>query len=343
MLVDQSMIDVGTKDATQRAREAEALGFDGVWATESVTDSTLMAMGAALSTNRVDIGTAVSIAFARNPMSMAYAAWDLAAVSEGRFTLGLGSQVRAHVERRYSMPWSSPVPRMRDFVGALRAIWSAWQLDEKLEFHSEHYNHSLMTPVFTPHRHDHPLRVMLSAVGPRMTRLAAEVCDGVILHGFTTQQYLDSVTLPTIAEGLAEAGRSRDDFVVYCPLFLITGDSDEAMETMRERTRDQIAFYASTPNYRDVLDSIGHADLQGELQELTRAGRWDEMTGLVPDEVLEQIAITGKPEELPDLIRARFGGRLDRISSRFGWPVADGERFRDIVDRLHGVDVVPGA
>ena len=340
MLVDQSMIDIGTRDATGRARDAEALGFDGVWATESVTDSTLMAMGAALSTQRVHIGTAVSVAFARNPMSLAYAAWDLAAVSEGRFTLGLGSQVRAHIERRYSMPWSSPAPRMRDFVGALRSIWTAWQTGEKLDFRSEHYNHTLMTPVFTPHHHEHPLRVMLSAVGPKMTRLAAEVCDGVILHGFTTQQYLDTVTLPTITAGLAEAGRSRDDFVVYCPLFLITGDTDEEMEAMREQTRSQIAFYASTPNYRDVLESIGYADLQAELQALTRAGRWNEMTGLVPDEVLEQVAVTGKPEELPELILSRFGGRLDRISSRFGWPVADEDRFRGIVDRLHRGAVV---
>lgn len=341
MLVDQSMIDIGTRDASVRAREAEALGFDGVWATESVTDSTLMAMGAALSTDRVHIGTAVSIAFARNPMSLAYAAWDLAAVSGGRFTLGLGPQVRAHVERRYSMPWSSPAPRMRDFVGALRSIWSAWQTGENLDYRSEHYNHTLMTPVFTPHHHDHPLRVMLAAVGPKMTRLAAEVCDGVVLHGFTTQQYLDRVTLPTIAAGLAEAGRSRSDFVVYCPLFLITGDTDEEMEVMREETRSQIAFYASTPNYRDVLESIGYEDLQGELQALTRNGRWDEMTRLVPDEVIEQVAVTGKPHELPERIAARFGGRLDRISSRFGWPVGDPDGFRSIIDRLHQCAGVP--
>ncbi len=336
MLVDQSMIDIGTREATVRAQEAETLGFDGVWATESVTDSTLMAMGAALSTERVHIGTAVSIAFARNPMSMAYAAWDLAAVSGGRFTLGLGSQVRAHVERRYSMPWSSPAPRMRDFVGALRAIWSAWQTGETLDFQSEHYNHSLMTPVFTPHHHDHALRVMLSAIGPRMTRLAAEAFDGVILHGFTTQQYLDSVTLPVIEEGLAKAGRPRNEFVIYCPLFLITGDDEEQLTGMRERTRDQIAFYASTPNYRDVLESIGYGELQSELQKLSRAGRWKEMAQVVPDEVVDQVAVTGKPDELPDVIHERFGGRLDRISSRFGWPVADEERLRDIVDKLHG-------
>jgi probable F420-dependent oxidoreductase len=335
MLVDQSMIDVGTADAVRLAREAESIGFDGVWATESVTDSTLMAMGAALNTDRVHIGTAVTIAFARNPMSLAYSAWDLASASNGRFTLGLGSQVRAHVERRYSMPWSNPVSRMRDYVGALRAIWSSWQSGAKLDFRSEHYNHSLMTPVFTPHHHEHPLRVMLSAVGPKMTGLAAEVCDGVILHGFTTPRYLDTVTLPALAAGLERAGRAREDFVVYCPLFLITGDTDEEMEAMREQTRDQIAFYASTPNYRDVLVSMGCEDLQTELQALSRAGRWKEMTALLPDEVLDGVAITGKPEELPDLIRARFAGRLDRISSRFGWPLTDEERIRDIVDRLH--------
>lgn len=335
MLVDQSLIDVDTKVASGQAATAEAEGFDGVWATESLTDSTLMAMGAALSTERVHIGTAVTIAFARNPMTLAYAAWDLNTASDGRFTLGLGSQVKAHVERRYSMPWTSPAPRMREFIGALRAIWASWQTGAELAYASEHYNHSLMTPVFTPQHHDHPLRIMLSAVGPRMTQVAAETADGVILHGFTTPQYLDAVTLPTVEAGLKAVGRSREDFVLYCPLFLITGGNEEEMAAARERTRGQIAFYASTPNYRDVLESVGFEELQGELQALTREGKWDQLSSRLPDELLDHIAITGTPEELPRLIHERFGGRLDRISSRFGWPTSDPERLEQMIKELH--------
>ncbi|MBS4754560.1 TIGR03617 family F420-dependent LLM class oxidoreductase [Nocardioides sp. zg-ZUI104] len=334
------MIDVQTKVAAGMAADAEAAGFDGVWATESVTDSTLMAMGAALSTERVHIGTAVTIAFARNPMTLSYAAWDLQAASGGRFTVGLGSQVKAHVERRYSMPWTSPAPRMRDFIGAMRAIWSSWQTGDKLAYEGEHYQHTMMTPVFTPHHHEHPLRIMLSAVGPRMTRLGAEVADGIILHGFTTPEYLDAVTLPTVAEGLAASGRERSDLTLYCPLFLITGNTEEEMVKMREDTRAQIAFYASTPNYRDVLESVGFEDLQVELQDLTREGKWDQLAERVPDELLDRIAVTGEPDVLAGRIHERFGDRLDRISSRFGWPTADLDQLSSLVEELHG-DATP--
>lgn len=335
MLVDQSLIDVDTRTAAGMAAQAEDAGFDGVWATESVTDSTLMAMGAALGTQRVHIGTAVTIAFARNPMSLAYAAWDLNAASDGRFTLGIGSQVKAHIERRYNMPWTSPAPRMRDFIGAMRAIWHSWQSGEELAYDGPHYQHSLMTPVFTPHHHNHPLRIMVSAVGPKMTQTAAEVADGIVLHGFTTPEYLDAVTLPAVDAGLESSGRTRDDFTLYCPLFLITGNTEEEMATMRENTRAQIAFYASTPNYRDVLESVGYEDLQTELHTLTREGKWNQLASRVPDDLIDRIAVTGEPHTLARNIHRHYENRLDRISSRFGWPTADQDELAGLINGLH--------
>lgn len=340
MKIDMGMIGSSAAACGPVAADAEARGFDGVWASESVTDAFLQSQAALLTTSRVSVGTAIAVAFARNPMNVAYLAWDLAAMSQGRFILGLGSQVQAHVERRFSMPWTAPIGRMRDFLGALDAILTSWRDGSRLDYRGEHYQHTLMTPVFTPHHHEYRIPTAVAAVGAKMTELGAELCDGLLLHGMTTTAYLDQVTLPAVQRGLDTSGRSRDALELYCPIFMVMGDTEEQIADLTQKTREQIAFYASTPAYRAVLETVGYAELQPELQELSRAGRWVEMGTLVDDTLLHHIALVGTPEDMPGLAHERFGGRLDRISSYYPWPVEDPDRLRDILSAFHA-DPVP--
>lgn len=331
MQIDLSLIGDTSASAAVAARQAEQAGFDGVWATESVTDAFLQSLAAITNTEQVQVGTAIAVAFSRSPMTTAYAVWDLAACSNGRFILGMGSQVRAHIERRFDMPWSSPVDRMRDYLGALDAIWTAWRTGERLDYRSETYQHTLMSPVFTPPLHDHRIPIALAAVGPRMTELAGERCDGVILHGMTNPGFLDTVSLPAIDAGLARSGRQRGGFFVSCPLFMVMGDDERTLHDARRAAVDQLAFYASTPAYRGVLEAIGYGELQPALQTLSREGRWQEMGGLLDDTFIDAMILEGRPEDMPRLTYERFGTRLDRTSSYFGWPIDDPDRLRDIL------------
>jgi probable F420-dependent oxidoreductase len=340
MKIDMGMIGSSAAACGPVAADAEARGFDGVWASESVTDAFLQSQAALLSTSRVSVGTAIAVAFARSPMTVAYLAWDLAASSQGRFVLGLGSQVQPHVERRFSMPWSAPIARMRDYLGALDAIFTAWRDGTRLDYRGETYQHTLMTPVFTPHHHDFRIPTAVAAVGARMTELGAELCDGLLLHGMTTTAYLDTVTLPAVERGLTTSGRERDALELYCPVFMVMGDTEEQRADLTAETRKQIAFYASTPAYRPVLETVGYADLQPELQQLSREGRWDEMGERVDDTLLHHIALVGTPEEMPALARERFGGRLDRVSSYYPWPVEDPDRLAEILAAFRE-DAVP--
>ena len=330
--LDLSLIGTPVASVAEVAREAEKVGFSRIWATESTSDSMLQALAAALATEQISLGTAVTVAFARNPMSVAYTAWDLASVSEGRFTLGLGSQIKSHIQRRFSMPWDSPVDQMRDFINALQAIWQAWDTGEQLSHEGPYYQHTLMTPVFTPLTHGFRIPIALAAVGPTMTHLAGEVADGLILHGMTTPAYLETVTLKALGGGLAESGRSRDDIEISCPLFMVMGDTDQAIDERVLETKKQIAFYGSTPAYRAVLETTGCGDLQPLLTRLSKEGRWDAMADLIDEEVFNSIALVGRPEQMPDLVRDRFGGLIDRASSYFGWPIDDPERLSEIVN-----------
>lgn len=334
MKLDHSLIGHTSTRAMTDARWAEDAGFAGVWATESVTDAFLQSMAVALTTERVDIGTAIAVAFARNPMTTAYAAWDLAAASDGRFMLGLGTQIEAHITRRFSMPWSSPVDRMAEYIDALRAIFASWRDGTKLRFEGEIYRHTLMSPVFTPPHHNHDIPIGIAAVGPRMMQLAGRSCDLAILHGMIHPGYLDEVGLPALQEGLDQSGRQRADISLSCPLFMAMGDDDETITAQVAKTKEQIAFYASTPAYRRVLDPIGFGELQPELQAMSREQRWGEMSGLIGDDLLGHIAFVGAPEDMPRLVRDRLGDRLDRVSSYFGWPVDDLDRIRAIASEF---------
>ena len=296
------------------AAAAEHFGFDGFWVGETHRDPFLCALQAVEATEAITVGTAVAIAFARTPMTVAYAAHDLAASSDGRFILGLGSQVKAHVERRFAMPWSRPAARMREFVLALRAIWAAWEGGGKLAFEGEFYRHTLMTPFFAPEPHGHGgPAIYLAAVGPAMTSVAGEVADGLIIHPFTTSRYLEEITVPALAAGAARAGRSAD-ITVCGPVFACVGSNDLELDTAVRATRQQLAFYASTPAYRAVLDLHGWGDLQPELTDLSKQGRWEEMGTLIDDEILGTFAAIGAPADVVADLRRRWGPFAARVS-----------------------------
>jgi probable F420-dependent oxidoreductase len=300
------------------ARRQEQAGYDGLWSSESAHDPFLPLVLAAEHTERIDLGTAIAVAFARSPMQLAYTAHDLQAFSGGRFTLGLGSQVRPHIERRFGMPWSHPAPRMREYILALRAIWSAWNEGTTLSFRGDFYRHTLMTPFFSPPPAPGGApRIFLAAVGEAMTAVAGEVADGLLVHAFTTERYLRGVTLPALERGLARSGRSRAGSQVSLLLMIATGRTEEELARALASTRQQIAFYGSTPAYRGVLELHGWAGLADELNELSRSSRedkWAAMGGLVGDDVLNAFAVVAEPSAVAAEIRRRFGGLVDRVS-----------------------------
>ncbi|MCU1647657.1 MAG: luciferase family protein [Nocardia sp.] len=314
---------------------ADRLGYDGLWSTEVARDPFLPLLAAAQRSPRIQVGTAVAVAFARNPMTMAMAANDLHAFSSGRFILGLGSQIEAHIVRRFSMPWSAPADRMREFIGALRAIWRSWELDERLDFRGDFYQHTLMTPMFRPEPNPWGTPpILLAAVGPKLTRVAAEAADGLVLHGFTTERYLRETTLPIIESGLAASGRSRADFTISYPGLLATGTDEQALQEAVAAVKAQLAFYGATPAYRGVLDLHGWEGLHTELHRLSKAGDWSTMAGLIDDEMLDTFAVVGEPATIGPAIERRFGGIVDRFTLYTPYPLEESVR-RVIIDDLH--------
>lgn len=312
--VDVSLSPTGDPDQRQAAAAAERAGYDGLWAGEITHDPFLMLCLAAAATRRLELGTSVALALARNPMTLAVTANDLQEISGGRFRLGLGSQVRAHITRRFGMPWSRPAARMREFVLAMRAIWACWAggggPGHELDFRGEFYQLSLMPPQFVPRPHQFgPPPVLLAAVGAAMTETAAEVADGLLCHGFTTAQYLEQVTLPALRRG---RHGQLDGFDVVGHPMIVTGRSERDIAAAAAEARTQIAFYASTPAYRPVLEVHGWGGLGEELHRLSRAGRWAEMPGLVDDTVLDAFAVTGEPQTVAAELTRRYGRLFTR-------------------------------
>jgi probable F420-dependent oxidoreductase len=302
------------RTAGEAAAAAERAGYDGIWISETNHDPFFPLLMAVGRTDRLQLGTGVAIAFARSPMTTANAAWDLNAYSQGRFVLGLGTQIKAHVERRFSMPWSQPAARMREFVLALRAIWDCWQHGTKLDFRGEFYSHTLMTPFFDPGPNEWgPPRVFLAAVGDRMTQVAGEVADGLLVHPFTTQRYFHNVTMPTLEAAIAASGRTREEFTLKGSIFVVTGETEEAFAAAHVGTRKQIAFYGSTPAYRGVFEQHGWGDLQTDLHALSKRGEWDAMGTLIDDEVLDEFAVVAEPGDVASLVLERVRGVYDRI------------------------------
>ncbi len=313
-------------DVPALARGAEELGFDGCWLGETQHDALLAAAFAAEHTERLEVGTAIALAFTKSPMALAYTCWDVQSLARGRFVLGLGSQVKGHVERRFSVPWTAPIPKMKEVIQSLRAIWSTWQTGEPLDFQGKHYSFSLMTPFFNPGPIDHPeMPIYLAAVNKGMARLAGELCQGIHVHPLHTVRYLQEVVRPAVEEGAQRAGRSLDDVTFAAPFFVATGEGEGELANAREVMRQQVAFYASTRTYRPVLDLHGWGATGDRLHKLSVAKRWDEMPAEIPDAVLEEFVVEATLDDLPGAVKARYRGVLDRVSlyipfePREGW------------------------
>jgi probable F420-dependent oxidoreductase len=325
-----------TADAAQTAARVEEDGFDGLWCAETGHDPFPPLTLAAEHTERIELGTGIAVAFARNPMSMAMIANDLQAYSKGRFLLGLGSQIKPHIEKRFSMPWSHPAARMREFVTAMRAIWSAWHDGTKLAFRGDFYKHTLMPPFFNagPNPHGAP-KVFLAAVGELMTEVAGEVADGLLAHGFTTARYMREVTMPALDRGLARAGRSRHGFEVSYPAMIVTGETEEEMRSATAAVKAQLAFYGSTPAYKPVLELHGWGDLHGELNVMSKRGEWAAMGELLPDDLVDAFAVVAPPARVPGAILERYGDMVTRLSFYAPYRLPR-ETIREMVEALHG-------
>lgn len=316
------------------ARTLERRGYDGCWTAEINHDPFLPLTLAAEHTHRIELGTSIAVAFARNPMTVAQVGWDLQDYSQGRLILGLGSQIKPHIEKRFSMPWSKPVARMREFVVALHEIWGCWRDGSRLDFEGDFYTHTLMTPMFVPPPHPHAdPKVFVAAVGDRMTEMCGEVADGVLAHAFSTQRYMREVTIPTLTRGIERSRRERGDVEVASPLFVVTGHDEQELAAATVATRKQIAFYASTPAYRAVLELHGWGDLQTELHRLSREGDWDTMGSLIDDTILGEFAVVATVDHLVDAIRSRCDGLIDRVL--LGFPSSiDEATVVDLVSEL---------
>jgi probable F420-dependent oxidoreductase len=330
----------GLEGAADHARRLEELGADGAFTFEGPHDVFTPLILAAGATTSLELETNVAIAFPRNPVQLAHQAYDLQLLSKGRFTLGLGTQVRAQVERRYGAQFERPIARMRDLVAALRAIFAAWETGEQLDFRGEFTSHTLMPTMFNPGPNPFgPPPIALGGLGPQMVRLAAEVADGLLVMPFNTARHFAERTVAAIDEGLARAGRAPSDLTVTGEVIVCCGRSDRELEAARVAGRWLLAFYASTPAYRPVLEVEGWADLQPELNALSKAGRWDEMPGLIDDTVLTTIAAVGSPKEVAADVNARFGDRADRVGIYTPYLVGEdtlGELVGELRDAVAG-------
>jgi probable F420-dependent oxidoreductase len=328
MKIDGALFTQEIEASGEAARHLEQQGFDGAFSFEGPHDPFFPLVLAAQATERIELGTAIAVAFARNPMLCAYQANDLQLISKGRFVLGLGTQIEPHIVKRYSMPWSRPAARMREFVQALRAIWSAWETGERLDFRGEFYTHRLMTPFFDPGPNPHGVpRVFLAAVGPKMVEVCGEVADGFFVHPLHTREFLQAATLPALERGLESAGRDQGACEIACQTIVCLGSNDEEVEQARQKARGQVSFYGSTPAYRGVLDHHGYEDLQPKLNRLSKAGKWMDMIGEIDDALLDLIAVSGTPAKVAAALRQRndFADRTALVVYNEAGPEAVGD------------------
>lgn len=302
-------------DAARIAQAAEQIGFAGLWTQETQHNPFIPLTLAAPATSRIELGTGVAIAFPRSPMVTAQIAWDLQALSGGRFVLGLGTQVKPHIERRFGMPWEAPLAKLRDYIQALRAIWGSWQSGARLSHRGKFYEHTLMTPFFNPGPIQHPhIPIYIAGVNEGLAHLAGELCDGFHVHPFHSVAYLEQIVRPQVAAGAAEAGRALADLALTSSVFVITGPDQATMENMRQAVRQQLAFYASTPTYRVVLECHGWVAVGEQLSRMAKDGDWAEMGRLISDEMLEVFAVEAPLHQLGAALKRRYRGRLDRIA-----------------------------
>ena len=319
--------------AAERAKELERLGVDGVFSFENAHDL-FFPLVAAAPVCSLDLMTNVAIAFPRSPMHLANAAYDLQLLSEGRFRLGLGSQVKAHVEKRFGARWGKPVAQMREWVLATKHILQSWQDGTKLDFRGDYTTHTLMTPAFNPGPNPHGIaKVLVGALGPKMNEMAAEVADGILVMPFNSGRHMRERTMPAIERGLATAGRTRDDIEIVVEVIVGVGRNDEELEAAKG-VRNLLAFYGSTPSYRPVLDVEGWGELQPELNALSKQGEWTQMAGLITEDMISTIAVHGTPDQVAKEIVERYGAYADRVSAYFPWYAASDELMAEFTAAL---------
>ena len=322
--IDTELGTISLADVAGHAVQLEGAGFDAVWTFEAAHDPFLPLLAAATATKGLEIGTNISVAFGRSPFAMAQTAWDLQKLSGGRMHLGLGTQVCAHVERRFSMPFEHPAARITDYIRCLRAIWDTFQTGAKPDYRGPYYQFSLINPFFNPGPIDHPeIPIYLAGVNERMCRAAGEVADGFHIHPMHSTGYLRDVVRPAIDIGAKTRGKSVDDLCLFAPVFAVLGDTEAERQKVEAPVRQQVAFYASTPNYRALLNYHGFDDLGKELSQLMRQGDIAAMTALVPDALMEEVAISAKLFDLPGILRKRYNGLLQRVAPYDPIPVGD--------------------
>jgi probable F420-dependent oxidoreductase len=315
MAVDGALLFDDLANARAKVEELVAVGYDGIYAFESSSDGFLPFAIAAEHTESQMLSTQVAVAFARNPLTLAYQANDLQMLSKGRFILGLGSQARQNIEKRFSMPWGKPVTRMRDMIGAIRAIQQSWQTGAPLSYEGEYYQHTKMQPMFAPKRNPYgPPPIMLGAMGKPMTRAAGELADWFVVIPFSTDRFVREITLPALREGLEKAGRGWSDLKIAAQCMIVTGADERSYADALARTKYQIAFYGSTPIYAKALEAEGWGELHPTLRQMTRENRWLEMAQRITDEMCERFAVLGTPEEVGRKLVERFGAWADRLS-----------------------------
>jgi len=336
MKVEAAMMHPDVKQLPEAARRLEDQGFDCAVTFEGPHDPFFPILQSVDRTERIEFATGVAIAFARNPMIVAQIANDLQLLSGGRFALGLGSQIKPHIERRFSMPWSRPAARMREFVQAVRAIWRTWENDDALRFEGEFYTHTLMTPVFNPGPNPHGMpKILVAGVGPKMIEVAGEVGDGIFVHPLNTPGFLSDVLHPALERGLKASGRTRSDFQISCQTLTMMGTNDEQIASARNKAKGQISFYGSTPSYKVVLDHEGWGDIQPELNRLSKQGKWFEMMGLITDDMLDAIGVSGTPVEIGTRLRERNAAYADRTMLTLYDETGDPDAITDVVKAIH--------
>lgn len=331
MKVDAEVAVGSPVEAAELARKAEAFGFDCFWVNETKHDPFVQLTLAAASTKRIALGTSIALAFTRSPMTLAYTAWDLQSVSNGRLILGLGSQVKGHIERRFGMKWEAPAPKMKEVVLALRAVWGSWQDNTKLDFSGRFFKLDLMTPFFSPGPIEHPaIPVYVAGVNVGMCRAAGAVADGLHVHPLHTVRYLREVIEPALGAGAARAGRKREDVAVAASVFAAVGETAREVENVREAFREQVAFYASTRSYRKVMELHGWGDVCDRLHALSSKGEWRRMASEVGDDMLDEFVVEGGWKEMGGILRKRYGASVDRV--RLYLPFDGEETWRSLVD-----------
>jgi probable F420-dependent oxidoreductase len=339
MKLDMTLQTQNLREVAAVARGVEEDGFAGLWTQETGNDGLLPLVLAAEHTERINLGTAIAVAFPRSPMSMAYIAWDLAGFSKGRFILGLGTQVKGHNERRFSVKWDAPVARLREYIESLRAIFKCWsEGGKRLSYAGKYYNFSLMTPFFTPPRHEFPnIPIYIAGVNKHISQLAGELCDGFHVHPFHSVKYLRESVLPNIAIGLSKSGRNRKNISLFTSIFAAVGRNDEQIEKTRELCRSQIAFYASTRIYHPVLEVHGWEGVGQRLTEKAAKGDWKAMAAEITDDMLDAYTVTGTFDDIADRIKNRYDGLLDRFAFYFPYERGkDDDAWRSIIKRFNG-------